>query len=174
VPVDGWISQREATFMLQCGVRITERQARRVLAAGLAGAPQRVPGMHLYDRERVSALLATTQITESELDARCPHGLFVARRTENLGSGWRFSWWTCVWLRVRIERHGPFPLLATVGGFVVAAADILDATTAGTLLLADAGTWSATLVRRRLVTGPGRDWWIRGLDRPRQNGRAAL
>ena len=110
VPEDVWISQREATFVLQCGVGITERQARRVLAAGLAGTPQRIPGVQLYDRSLVSALVATNEITEA---------------------GWHSSPWTCVWLRSRIQRHGSFPLVATLGGFVVRAADILDATLSG-------------------------------------------
>ena len=78
-----------------------------------------------------------------------------------------FSPWTCVWMRSRIERHGYLPLVATLAGFVVSGADIRDATTAGTLNLAEPGPWFRTFEGRRLTTGPGRSWWIHGLDRQR-------
>ena len=103
--------------------------------------------------------------------------MFVSRRRVNVDAsdtdlraaiacGWGYSPWTTVWLRVRIERHGAFPLVATVGGFVVAGANIEYVGTDGRLDLAEAGDWFEPLRERRLVTGPGRDWWIRGLDRP--------
>jgi hypothetical protein len=120
----------------------------------------------VYDRDQVAELIARPPVLDAELDDRFPHGLFVARRTRGLDAGWKFSPWTCVWMRVRIERHGSFPLVATIGGYVVHGADILDATTAGTLRLAERGPWFAPLLGRRLPTGPGRPWWIRGLDRP--------
>jgi hypothetical protein len=117
-------------------------------------------------------------VSDAELDRCCPHGLFVARRDIDLTldrdrqaaaltDGWRYSIWTAVWLSVRIERYGSVPLVATVGSFVVLGADIVQVATGGQLWLRDPGPWFGDLARRRLTTGPGRDWWVRGLDRPR-------
>jgi hypothetical protein len=168
-----WISQRLATEVLVDGFDISPRQARQVLAAGLAGEPLRERGFVLYDGDLLLALIGRESATEGLLDAVCPHGLFVARREPGgagwpaLRRGWRFSPWTAVWLKVRIETYGPFPVVATVGGFVVACADMVAASVGGSLALAHPGAWSEQLEDRHLPTGPGRDWWIRGLDKPR-------
>jgi hypothetical protein len=149
------------------GCLVTDRRARQALTAGLAGDPRRLPGVHLYESNLVEELAARCGLTDGEVDAACPHGLFVARRGDLRDHGWRFSPWTWVWIRSRIERHGHLPMVATLAGFVVAGADIRDASTSGTLSLVGPGDWFEALARRRLSTGPGRDWWIRGLDRPR-------
>jgi len=161
------ISQREAVFLLQCESGLTERAARRVLAAGLAGEPTRLPAALLYDRDQVLALATSPVVSEEALDSACPDGLFVARRPGKLASGWRFSPWTAAWLQVRIERRGHFPLVTTLGGFVRSGHDILRVFFSGELQLREPGDWYESLAGRRLPTGPGRDWWIRGLDRPR-------
>jgi hypothetical protein len=75
-----WISQREASFVVQCGARVTERVARRVLAAGLAGEPRRVTTALLYERRRVVELAARPVVPDAELDSACSQGLFVSRR----------------------------------------------------------------------------------------------
>jgi hypothetical protein len=175
---EGLISQREATALLRTDAGLGERHARRLLAAGFAGPATGTRGARLYAGDRVAALGATTSVTDTELDRCCPHGLFVARRDIDLTQdrdrlvaaltdGWLYSPWTAVWLIVRIKRHGAFPLVATVGSFVVLGADIVQVTTGGQLRLREPGPWFGDLAHRRLTTGPGREWWVRGLDRPR-------
>ena len=96
----------------------------------------------------------------------------MARRAGSLDKGWRFSPWTFVWITSRIERHGSMPMAVALAGFVIGGADIVAASTSGTLTLVEPGAWVASVTHRRLSTGPGRDWWIRGLDRERPVSRA--
>jgi hypothetical protein len=175
---DDWLSQREAVLVLYEAAGVTKRQAMRLLASGLAGPVLRLPGVHLFEAARVAELVGREMVQDSTLDQLCPHGLFVARREVDpgvphdqqraaLSDGWGYSPWTALWVNVRIERHGPYPLLATTAGYVVAGADIEKAYLGGRLGLTAPGPWFAALAGRRVPTGPGRTWWIRGLDRPR-------
>jgi hypothetical protein len=72
-------------------------------------------------------------------------------------------------MRVRIDRDGYFPLVATVCGYVVASAEVVEVYLQGTrseprgaFRLRPAGEWFEAFRGRRLVTGPGRPWWIFG------------
>jgi hypothetical protein len=72
------ISERQAADRLLL-VGVSYRQARTVLASGLAGEPLRAPSASLYDEEAVAALAARPVLTEHDVEAACPWGLFVAR-----------------------------------------------------------------------------------------------
>ena len=79
----------------------------------------------------------------------------------------RLSPYACVWLRVLIERHGAFPVMATIASHILTTADLVglelqgperDASTR--LVLRQAGAWSAAFKGRRLVTPPGNSWML--------------
>lgn len=174
------ISGREATTVLfEAGM--TRRQARRALDAGLAGNPHRAAGAHLYDLDMVLELAARPWLTDEELDRLFPRELFIARRDLDVRSpedvqlagvreGWDLSPWSRVLLRVRCAQHGFVPLVATVAGFVVLGAEITDVLVAETghavLALRGPGSWFEQVRGQRLGSGPGRDFVVRGWDRP--------
>jgi len=115
-------------------------------------------------------------VDDAALDTACPRGMFVARRAlditlsrseqlDVLRSGWPLSPWTRLLLHTRVA-DGPMPFVATICGFVALGADITDVTVepdgATSLGLSAPGSWFGLVVRRRLPTGPGRSWVIRG------------
>jgi hypothetical protein len=185
-----WVTQREAVRTLG-HAGLAERHARRVLAAGLTGEALGTSAAKLYDAGRVLALRESEPLGDDELDAWCPHGLFVARREVGvalpwrdqaaaISGGWDFSALTAVWLYVRIERWGSVPLVATIGGYPTMCADIVGVDVdpghvlrgslvrqPRRLVLAEASAWCDAVRGRRVLSGPGREWWIRGLDRQR-------
>lgn len=168
------MSGREAARLLACA-GVGERQARQVLAAGLAGTPQRVSGALLYDDALVNQLVHSPYVDEAE--TACPWGLFVARRLvdvarpedqrlASLASGWGLSTWTALRIRVLVADHGHLPLVATVGGFVTTGAEITGVHRAGPdeyhLTLRAADGWFEVFRGRRYPTGPGRPWVLQG------------
>ena len=190
VPVPECVSEREAIGMLRTA-GLTKRGAGRLLALGLAGDPVRIGtrrggcAVTLFDVNRVRSLLARPTITDDEVAAWCPGGLFVSRRElpaalpwpeqmEALADGWALSIWTGVRLGHRV-REQPLPFVATVAGFVVAGADLVDVRWHDAspddrrsghgirhrLVLADPGPWFERFRDRRLLTGPGRPWHLR-------------
>ena len=66
--VESLISQREATAILKADAGLSERHARRVLAAGFAGPTTGTRGARLYARDRVAALVARAPVSDAELD----------------------------------------------------------------------------------------------------------
>ncbi len=170
------MTSREAEAALGRWSGLTRRHARRVLAGGLAGEPVRAGQALLHDPVRVHALARRTFVEEDEVDQVAPD-LLVLRRdvhamaplheiSETLSTGWDFSAYTRVAVRVRIERRGGrLPVVATTAGFVTAGADLLAVTVDdgdSRLTLAEPGGWFDTFRDRRYATGPGRPWWIRG------------
>jgi hypothetical protein len=178
------LTSRQAESRLHDRLGLTRRRARRVLACGLAGDPERTPASLLYDEGRLDALLVRPPVSIAVLRAHADRGLFIARRDvdvrlppadqlSGLEGGWRLSLPTLLWIRARIARDGSVPLVATVGGFVAAGADITGAigdraTTAlpaqpvvgrplprTRLELRSAGAWFADFAGRRLLTAPG-------------------
>ena len=138
-------------------------------------------GAHLYEADPVDDLVRSTSVGVDEVAAVCPGGLFVARRDLDatvspaqqraaLRTGWGLSLPTILWLRIRIDQAGGwFPLVATVSGYVVAGADLLEVSIEGTraepestLALKEPGAWFETFRGRRLPTGRGRPWRILG------------
>lgn len=158
------------------GIGLTRRHAGRVLAAGLAGEPVRTSSSLLFDEAAVRELAARPVVPDVEVEVACPTGLFIARRDvpvnqpgpaqrEALQRGWAFSAWTTLWLRMAVVDHGSLPLVATVGGFVTTGADLLDAVPGpgGYVLdLREPGAWFESLRGRRLLSGRGREWAVRG------------
>lgn len=79
------MSQRQAAELLhESG--LSRRQAHELLRAGLAGSPVRTGGLCLYDRSVVEGLVGRPLLGRRSLDALCPHGVFVSRRTLDLDS----------------------------------------------------------------------------------------
>ncbi|SDC19559.1 hypothetical protein [Nocardioides lianchengensis] len=165
------MSGRAATRRLQAA-GLTERSARRVLAAGLAGEPQRITAAHLYDEESVERLAERSTIAWSQLREACPHGVFVARRPgppADLEDGWPMSLAARFWVDHGIAQHGCFPLVATVAGFVSTGAEIVashdepvaaPAPSRTGLTLRPPGGWYDAFRDRRLSTGPGPAWLL--------------
>lgn len=193
------ISAREAASMLAT-LGLGRGQARRVLDAGLAGRPTRAAGASLYDADNVSALLERRLLTAGDLDPACQEEMFLARVSPRaahgerppgwrgadltappaeqraaIRSGWRLSPYARLRIRLRVERDGFMPLVATVCGFVVLGADLvaacpdderLDAHLSderSTVDLEPPGRWFEPMRAARFVTGPGSPWslWSR-------------
>lgn len=180
-------TQRESAAVL-ARRGVARRQARDLLRAGFAGTPFRAGNVCLYDRAAVEDLASWPTMTLPELDALCPVGVFVARRAPDLtadraaqlasvADGWQMSPWTWLWLRIKVDAAGSVPLIATVAGFVALGADITGvgsigvgsigveggAAQATSLVLAEPGAWFEGVRQRRVRTGPGRGWVLRGL-----------
>ncbi len=165
--------------MLLVDSGLTQRQARSVLAAGLAGLPMATPGAQLYAEEAVLGLAARPCLDRQEAAESCPGALFVARRwvdvlaprddqVHALTRGWNLGVrGTNVSLTVHLHARGRLPFVATVCGFVVLGAEIsrLLGEPGGTtyrMELAEPGAWYASLADRRLRLGPGRDFALLG------------
>ncbi len=175
------ISGREAALVLD-SAGVTRRQARALLGAGFAGTPLVTSSATLYDESRVEELAAWPGVDLARLAAVCPAEVFVARRMVDvrastseqrkaLAGDWPIAWTLRLLLRVRIQRHGYVPFVATVCGFVALGADIVDVRAdhrgCSIFELGDPGEWFATVHGRRLPTGRGRAWSI--LDRGRMS-----
>ena len=168
------ISGRQAADRL-AWAGLGERQARAVIAAGLAGPVVRAGGAFLHDAERVQVLLDAPVVPDHVTATLCPRGLFVARGRDLDGDGWRFSPFTGVFVRDRIEVDGSLRAVTTVGSFVTGCAEVVDVhrEDGGYHLTARAatGSWTDAYVGARVLTGPGRPWVI--LEPPRTRGDAA-
>ena len=188
------ISGRQAAARLEA-VGLARRQARQVLGAGLAGDPCRTAGALLYRSELVEALTRWPRLHPGQLDESCPRGAFVARagrrvldvrtsreaQVATFSEGWRLGIGAWLWLMFHVRVEDPFPFLVTVAGFVAMGADITATQYLGrgsvALTLEPPGEWYEHARDRRLRTGPGQEWMIRGLDGssweiPRQPARA--
>jgi hypothetical protein len=70
-----------------------------------------------------------------------------------------------VLIKVKLERHGHFPFVATVAGFVALGGDIAAVGSQDGRMsfeLHDPGPWFDALASHRLDTGPGNPYVIRG------------
>ncbi|KQQ42825.1 hypothetical protein [Nocardioides sp. Leaf307] len=167
---------REATAALR-RAGLPERQARVVLASGLAGRPDRAGSAHLFDAHRVLALARRRVPTDEELAAAYPLGLFLARRVvpadaswddqvAGLSREWAMSPFSAVMLKERVGRQGFLPLVGTTGGFVAVAAEIRAVVRIGSrtsdFRLEPPGRWANDLLETRLPAGPGPSWVFLG------------
>ena len=163
------ISAREAcTLLTREGV--SRRGALKVLAAGLAGPA--TPARHavLYEEARVAELAARPSIYWPDAAEWSPGGFFVSRRAfpatgsrseqlAALSGGWTsVSPWAWLLVALQLQRHGPFPFVATVGGLVVLGADIVEVRGFSTLELQEPGPWFDDVAGCWFPTGPGRPW----------------
>ena len=171
------ISGREAALRL-AEIGMPRRQARLALGAGLAGEPVRTRSAVLYDSARVDELVGRPPVSPGALARECPGGLFVdrrvvdVRRLEVVGSAAVESvdlgWLSGAIFAINVRRD-PLPYVATVCGFVVLGAEIIDIRPDGGgrhhLQLAPPGAWFEAWRGRRWRTGPGRAWSVVGRSR---------
>lgn len=174
------VSAREASEIL-AAAGLSRQQARRVLAAGLAGPGLKTRSATLYDEASVRDLLSRPCLGAIDLDPACREEMFVARVSpaaaaggqEAVRSGWRLSPYARLRIRVRVDRDGFMPFVATVCGFVVLGANLVDArpdqrpdveansTDERTVLdVEPPGAWFDTFRASRFVTGPGSPWTL--------------
>ena len=175
------ISEREATAIIEAYADLTRTPARRLLRTGIAGAPERDASGRLgYDRAAVEAVARRTVVDERSLEETFRFGLLVARlspsqewdvdapveeQRRHLGGPWDIPLLRHVGLTTYTRSSGGFyPLVATVSGYVVAGADIVEPCTdgRGRLVLAEPGAWFDELRERRWFRGRGGaplDWW---------------
>lgn len=170
------LSTRQAVLEL-VGAGHTARMARRLLDAGLAGESVRGAAEVAYETARVLELADRRHLARADVDGACPHGLFVARRLEDLEGPWDFSYVWRTYLRVTIAEHGPFPMVVALSSVVVRGADVVQVrpTRDGrtVLDLAEPGPWFETFRERRCATGPGRAWALHLPFLPRVGESAA-
>lgn len=184
------VSGREAAERLGA-LGVDRQAARRALLAGLAGRGERRRGALLYDAARVDAVAerAAEEMdlgAADDLPEQCRAGTFVVRlppRIDDTGPGrtwrgvdlhvplkeqhdaarmwFRTSVWTRTMIRMRAERDGHVPFVATVGSFVALGADItgVDLEDRGVAFrLSEPGEWFDAWRGRRLATGAGGPW----------------
>jgi hypothetical protein len=171
------LSARQAAGVLLTQGGIARTQARRLLAAGLAGPGVASAGAVLYDRTAVQTLALRPVLELDELAALCPHGLVIARidpeRRVDTSAGWEelaadlstqqaMPPLTRALLAARIAAYGSVPWVATLCGHVVLGADAVRVRAAGTggdgtvaFTLARPGPWSEAIDDGVLPTGRG-------------------
>jgi hypothetical protein len=162
---DQWVSQSSAARYL--GV-VAPTQAHRALTCGLAG-PAKVEGSRrLYRLSQVEELGSRPAVGADELDALGALGAMLLRVPVTVPSAaiadldallvgpWRSSLPVQLLIAAAVARS-PFPLIATVSGFIVGGRDIvgIDTSLDGIAFrLAAAGEWRRAVHRRR--------WPLRG------------
>jgi hypothetical protein len=184
------ITGREAGRALST-LGVDRESARRALLAGVAGPGERIGGLLLYDSARVDELIsrvsAAPELDLDALDPICRRGIFAARvgprreegsphrawkgadmtapsseQLDGIRMWWQMSPFTRVLLKLRVERDGYFPFLATVAGFVVAGADIVGLEPwrpEGTAFcLREPSPWFEAFRHRRLPVTKGGPW----------------
>jgi hypothetical protein len=131
------ITAREAARRLGERHRLSRDLARRVLTAGLAGPARRTPGALLYDEQALEALMDRPLCDRWDLDHWRPLIVRLGReRRFHADDSWeqtaavtRTGWYLTgrVHSALRARPSGRLPLVATLGGFLVFAADIVAA-----------------------------------------------
>ncbi|MFC5179136.1 hypothetical protein [Nocardioides taihuensis] len=158
------VSGREVGEILGLG----QSQTTRLLASGLAGPGHRRGRSVLYDAAAVAALRDRPLVTEeTPLPPACGDGVLLARvdprgaepgAWRELASGpWRLAFSRVLVLLV-MRSTGPVPLVATVAGFVLGGAEVIDGRhtpEATTFELAEPGDWFDAFSDTRVPAGPG-------------------
>lgn len=130
----------------------------------------------LFDADRVNALADWPMADEVALDEGCPWGIFIARRDVGVTTGEAeqlesvrddrpLNLWISLVLAHRVREHGYLPFVATVSGYVALGAEIVAVGGRRGVTrfeLRQPGEWFELLRGRRLPSGPGRPWVIRG------------
>lgn len=170
------ISEREAAAMF-ARLGVDRETARRALRAGLIAPEVCLDRVTLYDAAEVGDYLAAEssrgplpQVTTETLVLRTrpwyryedsPVGWAGVsleeaedRQLAALGADWRLEASRRILTKVRIEDRGAMPLLATVGGFVLKAVEIVGVHD-GRHELRPAGPWADPWLRRHYPTGRG-------------------
>ncbi|MEI7056747.1 hypothetical protein WBG06_13090 [Nocardioides sp. CCNWLW239] len=164
-----WISTTEAVLRLADVHLLGEAQAKRVLRAGLAGPRHRAGSAFFYENERFEELLGRPRCSDDALDRWRPFIVRVGRqRPLDLEVTWdeqaavmARAWHLPLLTAFQIGARKPMPLVATLGAWVVFAADLvgLDRTD---LRLEPPGDWSADFAGTWLPIENGPTWTIWG------------
>ena len=139
-----WLTQRAAAHVLHEDLGIHPETARRLLVAGVVAGPRVTSLATFYRRDAIDAFVAA-QRTRAPLPVPDRNLVFVRvgnRRVligateqhhlDRLSGVWRMSpTWRALCRGVVAAGHPPVGFLITLGGFVVAGADIVDARWAG-------------------------------------------
>ncbi|WP_109509290.1 hypothetical protein [Nocardioides speluncae] len=181
-----FVSGREAALIL-AEAGLSRGQARKVLAAGLAGPSLSTAGSLLYDEARVRALLARAVVERGDLPDLCRATMFVARlrarrdiaapdqrwqgadlsapEAEQVDAArmyWDLSPWVEMMIRVAIQEHGFVPFVATVAGFVALGGNATRVSyvegRGDAFTLEPPTSWFHPLRQARVPTGPGGPW----------------
>jgi hypothetical protein len=177
------LSGREVSEVLGLG----QSQTTRLLASGLAGPGHRRGRSVLYDAAAVAALRDRPLVTEqTPLPPACADGVLLARvdprRAEpgawrELAEGpWRLAFSRVLVLLV-MRSSRPVPLVATVAGFVLGGAEVVDGrhrAEATTFELGEPGEWFDAFRGTRVPAGPGEPllFWRCDWCRPMKHRRA--
>ncbi|GGR62637.1 hypothetical protein J2S40_002211 [Nocardioides luteus] len=164
-----WISTTEAVARLADIHLLGENQAKRVLRAGLAGAPHRAGSANFYDAEQFEKLLARPRCAQQTLDRWQP---FIARvgrqRPIDLDAPWEEqavvmapAWHLPLLTAFRIDARKPVPFVATLGAWAVFTADLVGLDRAD-LRLEPPGKWAAEFTDTWLPIGNGPVWTLWG------------
>lgn len=177
------VSAREASRIIETEAGVCRQQSRRALLAGVAGPGLRAGGSLLYDAHRVREIAQWPEVDHDALLALCPAGVFVLRLSQGAvdpGGSWRaraaalrhqtdVGDFARIQVRARLEDHGTLPVVATICGYPVLLAELVDLASVGpgrvrlALVPPDPlAAWLAPLRSRRLVTSPGPTWLLLG------------
>ncbi|MGZ6733163.1 MAG: hypothetical protein ACXVDH_00850 [Nocardioides sp.] len=181
---------RESLEFLRAVCRLPQRQGEAVLAAGLAGPPRADGRRRLFDARRLLELAGATELSDDEVWAACPRGVFIGRVARHRSfhidaplpeqiaavcGPWYVPLLAHLWIAAQGSPPRPFPFIATVGNFVVFGGEItgqhyLEGLPRTTNMhghrtiwhLTEPGPWYDALEGRRLTLGPGYPWKIWG------------
>lgn len=179
------MSGRETAALLGLGRDTTAR----VLASGLAGEPVVTSTAKLFERSRVEELRVRPEVTVAHVRRACPEGILVGRldpRRTGPEGPWRAAWVGQAMIRILAQSLGRFPLVVTVGSFVLSCHDIVGCSATNPpgagkggymqLDLREPGDWSRHFEERLLVTPPGHPllfWACRAMPPIRRTRRHA-
>lgn len=183
-----WLTQRAAALQLHDDLGLHPETARRLLAAGLLGRPRATSVAVFHHRDDLDAFVARQRehrpLPEPDRNlvfVRVGNGRVRSdpteqRQLDRLADGWRMSpTWRALCRGLVKAGLPPAGFVVTMGGFVVAGADIMGAEWAGEQIDgADRHTVSPLLTRFDLrPPGEWYDEW-RGRLLPSRAGGAAL
>ncbi len=182
-----WLTQRQVALLLHEEIGVHRETARRLLAAGLLGKPRTTSLADFYRRDALDAFLERHRARGPLPDrdrhlvvvrvgnGRVHFGAEVPEHRDRLATGWRMSPKWRALITMCSQRAQPVGLLVTIGGFVVAGADIAAAEWAGQEGLPPGDPMASPLLTRFDLDPPGAwyDEW-RGYYLPTGRGGAAL
>lgn len=183
-----WLTRRAAAQQLHDDLGIHPETARRLLASGLLGRPRNTSLASFHRRDDVDAFVARYRerpplpVPDRNLvvvrvgNGRVRLGATEQHQLDRLADGWRMSpKWRALCRGVVAAGGEPAGFLVTLGGFVVAGADIVGAEWAGREGLEPGDPAGSPLLTRFELRAPGQ-WYAQwsGRQLPSRVGGAAL